>query len=54
VADFRKRLTRRQLKERAMGLEPTTSSLGSVAKLMGSLRKSLIINGARPAWFHTR
>jgi len=25
-----------------MGLEPTTSSLGSVAKLTGALRKSLI------------
>ena len=37
-----------------MGLEPTTSSLGSVAKLMGSVCKSLNFNGGRPAWFRTR
>jgi len=37
-----------------MGLEPTTSSLGSVAKLTGTLRKSLIFNGGRPACFSTR
>lgn len=37
-----------------MGLEPTTSSLGSRTKLMGALRKSLIFNGERPAWFYTR
>ena len=37
-----------------MGLEPTTSSLGSVAKLMGSFYKSLIFNGERPACFSMR
>lgn len=40
-----------ELEKRAPGLEPATSSLGSVAKLMGSVRDSLIVNGARPAWF---
>lgn len=37
-----------------MGLEPTTSSLGSVPKLTGVLRKSLIFNRERPACFGTR
>jgi hypothetical protein len=40
--------------ERATGLEPATSSLGSRTKLTGSLRKSLIFNGERPAWFCMR
>ena len=42
------------VKERATGLEPATSSLGSVAKLTESVRKPLIFNGRRPARFHTR
>jgi hypothetical protein len=37
-----------------MGLEPTTSSLGSVATLTGAMCKSLIFNGGRPACFGTR
>ena len=37
-----------------MGLEPTTSSLGSGTKLMGALRNALRINGVRPAYFSTR
>ena len=41
-------------KERAMGLEPTTSSLGSGTKLRGALRNAPRINGVRPAYFSTR
>ena len=37
-----------------MGLEPTTSSLGSLPTLRGGLRKSLIFNGQRPACFSMR
>jgi len=37
-----------------MGLEPTTSSLGSVATLMGTLRKSLRFNARLPACFDMR
>ena len=40
--------------ERAMGLEPTTSSLGSGTKLMGALRNALSINAVRPACFSVR
>jgi hypothetical protein len=40
--------------ERATGLEPATSSLGSRTTLRGSVRKSLIFHGERPAWFRTR
>jgi hypothetical protein len=44
----------RTLRERATGLKPATSSLGSRAKLTGWLRKSLSFNGERPAWFSPR
>jgi len=37
-----------------MGLEPTTSSLGSGTKLMGALRNTPRIKGVRPAYFSTR
>jgi hypothetical protein len=37
-----------------MGLEPTTSSLGSRTKLRGALRNAPRINGVRPAYFSTR
>jgi hypothetical protein len=40
--------------ERAMGLEPTTASLGSGTKLTGALRNALRINAIRPACFSTR
>ncbi len=37
-----------------MGLEPTTSSLGSRTKLTGALRYAPRINEVRPACFSTR
>jgi hypothetical protein len=37
-----------------MGLEPTTSSLGSGTKLTGALRNALRVNAIRPACFSTR
>jgi hypothetical protein len=40
--------------ERAMGLEPTTSSLGSGTNLMAPLRNAPRINAERPACFCTR
>ena len=39
------------LTEWAMGLEPTTSSLGSGMKTRGAMRSALRINGIRPAYF---
>ena len=50
---FSPALTDQQVIQRATGLEPTTSSLGSVAKLTGALRKWLIINHPRPACLPT-
>jgi hypothetical protein len=41
-------------RERATGLEPLTSSLGSRAKPTGSLRKSPRFHGIRPACFRSR
>src|SRR5690242_551872 len=40
--------------ERAMGLAPTTSSLGSGTKTTPTLRNALGINGVRPAYCSTR